>query len=409
MNETVAIIGSGPYGLAAAAHLRAAHIDAHVFGNPMDFWDTQMPRGMLLRSQWSASHIADPHGRLSLDSYCAAQRLAVPKPIPLGSFIEYGRWFQQQVVPDLDTRRVARLDGSDGHFRLTLEGGDVVTAERVVVAAGISPFASRPPQFDGLPGDRVVHTSQMVDPTSHAGLRTMIVGGGQSALESAALLHEAGVDVEVIVRRPRVTWLDQRAKWLKSEANPIRGLLYPPTDVGPPGLNLIVASPGLFRMLPRALQDPIAHRSIRPAGAAWLVPRVRGVRLTTGRSVLFAKAERREIRVTLSDGTERRVEHVVLATGFRVNLAQYGFLAPSLLSTIRVMNGYPELGRGFESSVPGLHFVGAVAARSFGPLCRFVAGTGYTARSVTAAIVAQPGARWQAIPQGVRASTYRPT
>ena len=395
MTHTVAIVGSGPYGLAIAAHLRAARMDTRVFGMPMDFWDTRMPRGMLLRSPWSASHISDPDGRLSLDSYCAAQKVEVPRPIPLRNFIEYGRWFQQQVVPDLDPRRVVRIDVSNGRFRLVLEDEDVAIADRVVVAAGISPFARTMPEFDRLPADRVAHTSEVVNPASYAGRRTVIVGGGQSALESAALLQEAGAEVEVIVRRPRVIWLDQRAKWLKSEANPIRGLLYPPTDVGPPVLNQIVAHPGVFKALPRALQERVAYRSIRPAGAAWLVSRVRGVKLTTGRSVRAANVDRQGVRLALSDGTNRHVDRVLLATGFRIDLAKYGFLTGPLLHAIRAVDGYPELGRGFESSVPGLHFVGAVAARSYGPLCRFVAGTAYTARSLAAAIVPRTVARWQ--------------
>jgi hypothetical protein len=74
---------------------------------------------------------------------------------------------------------------------------------------------------------------------------------------------------------------------------------------------------------------------------------------------------------------------VLLGTGYKVAIARYGFLSPPLLEAIRTVNGYPLLNKGFESSVPGLYFVGATAAYSFGPLCRFVAGTRFTAVTLT--------------------------
>jgi len=55
----VVIIGAGPYGLAAAAHLRAAGIEHRIFGEPLSFWRRHMPAGMFLRSAWEASHIVD--------------------------------------------------------------------------------------------------------------------------------------------------------------------------------------------------------------------------------------------------------------------------------------------------------------------------------------------------------------
>jgi hypothetical protein len=214
-----------------------------------------------------------------------------------------------------------------------------------------------------------------------------VIDAGQSALETAALLHELGAEVEVLARRPRVYWLDQKMRWLKSEANPLRPLLYPPTDVGPPGLNLI-ATPELFKRLPRRLQEKIAYRSIRPAGSGWLVPRVRNVRITTGVGVSSVKSTGECLSLDLSDGSKRSLDHVMLATGYQVDVWRYEFLGSGLLKQLRVSDGYPVLDAGFESSLPGLHFVGAPAARSFGPLCRFVSGTPFTARALTRSVLA---------------------
>src|SRR5690348_9384231 len=110
MTCRVAIIGAGPYGLAAAAHLRAANVETHVFGQPMCFWEQQMPAGMFLRSPVSASHISDPGDDFTLDRYSETEQTPLSKPIPLRRFVEYGRWFQSNVVPDLDRRRVERVE-----------------------------------------------------------------------------------------------------------------------------------------------------------------------------------------------------------------------------------------------------------------------------------------------------------
>jgi hypothetical protein len=72
-----------------------------------------------------------------------------------------------------------------------------------------------------------------------------------------------------------------------------------------------------------------------------------------------------------------------------VDVARLDFLAPGLVQGIRREEGYPLLAPGFESSVAGLHLLGAAAARSFGPLMRFVAGTGYAARALTKGVAGE--------------------
>ena len=200
----------------------------------------------------------------------------------------------------------------------------------------------------------------------------VVVGGGQSALESAALLHEAGADVEVITRAPVIHFL--RGAPLRRRLGPLRPLVYPSTDVGPPGLNLIAGSPN-WRFLPSRLGDQIARRCIRPAGAGWLVDRLTEVPHRVGLSVVRAAPEGARARLELDDGTERSVDHVLLATGYRVDIGRYDFLSRELAQGLARIDGYPRLRSGFESSVPGLHFLGAVAAASFGPVMRFVSGT----------------------------------
>src|ERR1700689_4085534 len=140
----VAIIGAGPYGLAAAAHLRNVGREPRVFGEPLRFWNTRTPAGMLLRSPYTGSDIGAPELKLTLRDF-ERDTHAVDVPIPVERFVEYGKWFQQRAVPDLDQREVRQIDKADSVFRIQADG-ETFEAGRVVVAAGIGTFARRPAQ-----------------------------------------------------------------------------------------------------------------------------------------------------------------------------------------------------------------------------------------------------------------------
>jgi cation diffusion facilitator CzcD-associated flavoprotein CzcO len=399
----VAIIGAGPYGLAAAAHLRAAGIETRVFGKAMSFWRQQMPAGMLLISSWDASHIADPRHALTLDAYMAERQLELPRPIPLEGFTEYGKWFQRKVVPDLDERTVTCVEPASPGFGLVLEDGERIEAERVVLASGLAPFAARPAVFDGISPALASHTADHHDLGRFTGRRVVVIGAGQSAFTSAALLHESGAEVEVIVREPQIFWV-QRKFHRHALLKPLARLAYASSDVGPAGLSRLIGMPELFRRLPTRLRRRISVRSTRPSGAPWLRPRVRDVPFTLGRAVTAAEPVRGRLRLRLNDGTEREVDHALLATGYRVAVARYPFLSEPLVRAVRQEEGFPVLGAGFESSVPGLHFIGAVSEGAFGPLVRFVAGTDYTGRALARAISAsKPEASRAGYAQGLPA------
>jgi hypothetical protein len=336
-----------------------------------------MPAGMFLRSSWDASNIGALHGPLTIDAYQQSIGKQISKPIPLTDFIAYGRWFQQQALPDLDTRRIMRVVQDAHGFALTLNDGEVVHAGRVIVATGLDRFPNRPRIFEGLLPTVVSHAIEHDDLGVFNGQRVAVIGSGQSALESAAILYENGADVEVLARAPAVRWLARSAK-LHSLPKQVQHLMYSPTDVGPPGLSWLVAWPEIFRRLPKRLQPPLAYRAIRPAGAGWLVPRLSDVPITTGTSVINASPNGSGLNLTLSDGGKRTVDHVLLATGYRIDVCGYEFLDPAIRDSLKHQGGYPTLHGGFESSVPGLHFIGAPAAISYSPVMRFVSGTWFT-------------------------------
>ena len=385
----VAIIGAGPYGLSSAAYLKTAGVEARVFGEPMTFWRNQMPVGMCLRSNWGASHIADPNGELTLDAYCRQNGNHISKPIPLDRFVDYGQWYQRQAVPGLETRHVRSIDRAPRGFKVTMADGEEFIAQRVVVAAGIGAFAAYPPEFANIPRSLASHTSEHNDLRKFKGQRVIVIGAGQSALESAALLKEAGIPVDVIARKPALNWVGLHPKL--HHLGIISKALYSKRDVGPAGISRLVAMPHVFRRFPRPFQERTAYRAIRPAVAGWLQARIADIPVTFGRKVVLAQTAGNQLNLRLDDGTERVADHVLLATGFRVDVSRYPFLAPSLTAQLKAVNGFPVLTRGLESSIPGLHFLGKPAAWSFGPLLGFVSGAEFASTELVRFVTRNQG------------------
>jgi FAD-dependent urate hydroxylase len=389
----VTVIGAGPYGLSATAHLRTIPgLEVRTFGKPMSFWQCNMPAGMFLRSGWEATHIADPARSLTLESFQSATGRRFSKPVPLDCFVEYGQWYQHQAAPELDQREVVRVDIRSNRFQVSLADGETLESRRVVVAAGICSFASRPKEFGGFDRSLVSHASEHQQLRGFAGRKVLVIGSGQSALESAALLHEGGAEVEVVGRADHINWLQGWASttlhWRLGGF--VRKLLYAPTDVGPAGMSQLMARPDILRKLPRGLQDKLRKRAVRPAGSRWLVKRLERVPIRLGRTIESAKTAGGRVSVRWDDGSERTVDHVLLGTGYRVDIAKYRFLSDKLKDSIDRKDGFPRLSPGLETSVEGLHILGAPAAWSFGPLMQFVSGTHYASRVLLRAIAGRP-------------------
>jgi cation diffusion facilitator CzcD-associated flavoprotein CzcO len=379
----VAVVGAGPYGLSAAAHLQHAGVATAVFGEPMAFWRHNMPNGMMLRSPWRATHLSDPSGTFSLDAYAAAHGIAADRLLPLEDFVGYGEWFQRHAVPDVDRRTVRTIEPARDGFHLTLDDGEVVGAGRVVVATGLRHQEYRPEAFGDLPTALVSHTSEHTELEKFRGQRIAVIGRGQSACESAALLAEAGAEVELISRGD-IHWLGAAAPGAQRAMARLRQLLKSPSEVGPFPLRWLAEAPGLVRYLPENLREEFSRRCLKAAAAGWLHPRFGEVACRPGHTITGARAVADRIALDLDSG-EATFDHVILGTGYRVDVSRLGILSPQLLQRLSCIQGSPVLRGGFESSVLKLHFVGSYAVRSFGPLLRFIAGAPFAARAVTAA------------------------
>ncbi len=347
-----------------------------------------MPAGMRLRSSKRSSHIADPRRALTIDRYVQVTGRSITTPaLTREEFVDYGLWFAGQAVPDLDPRRIEGVCAAERGFDLRLSDGEQRHVDRLVVAAGLSCFPHWPEIFRGFSNAAVTHTCEHRDLSVFAHQRVAVVGSGQSALESAALLFEHGAEVEVIMRTQAVNWLPEPEPALpNARPSRFRSIPLPPTDIGGGGPRdaWVAATPDVWRLLDPARQQRISFRCVRPAASGWLRPRTAEVTITAGRLV-SGLTERHDgrLRLRLDDGTERVVDHVLLGTGYAVDVRRYPFLDSALLTRLVVADGFPVLGAGLESSISGLHFLGAPATHSFGPIMRFVVGSWYAAPALT--------------------------
>src|SRR5579859_2079532 len=376
----VAIVGAGPYGLSSASYLKDKGVGVAVFGDPMSFWRDHMPAGMYLRSNWLASHISDPHKKLTLDHYKADVGVEFKHPVPLQHFVAYGQWYQQKAVPEVKRCQVTGIETANGNFKVTLSDGATVSSKRVIIATGIAPFPWMPTAFEGLPKTHVTHTSDHSDLSRFRGQNVLIIGSGQSALDAARLLYAMDTKVEVVGRQKQIRWVGQHV-WLH-KLGFLSWCLYSNFDVGPAGISRLVGFPNIFKLLPRGLQDPISYRAIRPAGTGWQRPYLANVPMTLNCEATSVEVQGDKVRLKLSNGSERLVDHVIVATGYKADIDRYSFFTSAIRNALKTVSGSPVLGRGLESSVPGLHFAGKPAAWSFGPLLNFVSGTHFAGAEI---------------------------
>jgi hypothetical protein len=397
--DPVVVIGAGPYGLATAAWLGAAGVPVRIFGEPMEGWRAHMPEGMFLKSVPAASSISAPEPGYGFADFRAAQGkepVGDLYPIPVEEFIDYGGWFQERRVPELERSMVRGVQAVDRGFGITLDSGEEFLASAVVVSTGLVPFAHEPRELRRLAATGLTsHTCEHRDLTGFAGQQVAVLGAGQSALESAALLHEAGARPTVVARAPAVLFGDPPQTDVPG-ARPRSTRLSKPGSALGPGWSLFAVSrgPAAYRHLPTSLRIRLLHTVLGPSGAWWLRERVDGrFPVLSGRTVRSAVPENGEVRLELADpGGETgllRADHLLLATGYRVDVDRLGLLEPTLRQAVRTFRGAPQLSAGLESSVPGLYFTGLAAAPTFGPVLRFVCGTGFAARQVAAAVTAR--------------------
>jgi thioredoxin reductase len=292
--------------------------------------------------------------------------------------------FQKRFVPNVDIRNVADASRSGDKFLLRLEDGSSVRAARVVVATGLRDYAYIPEALRRLPKDLATHSGEY-GPVDHlAGRKVLVIGGGASAVDLAWSLHERGSDVSLVCRKPAIEFHPEPPprKWysaIRTPDSPIGG-----------GWNLwfYARAPHLFRLLPEMTRRRIVATVLGPFPGWFMTKQVLGrIPILGGLEVTGADVAENQVRLTTDagDGGETRLtaDHVVAATGYRVDVNRLRFLDDALKKRIKSRSGSPILSAHFESSVPGLYFVGVASAVTFGPVMRFVAGAEFTVSNLS--------------------------
>ncbi|MFJ4712651.1 FAD-dependent oxidoreductase [Streptomyces sp. NPDC088785] len=381
------IVGAGPYGLSIAAHARARGLRTAVFGRPMESWRHHMPRGMFLKSEPWASNLSAPGATLRLEEYCAGIGTTARHghPIPVETFADYGLWFAHRAVPGLDERMITRIDAAPEGFTARTEDGELLHGRAVALATGVLPYLNLPAALRGLTEDHVTHSSGHSDLDRFAGADVTVVGGGQAALETAALLAEQSTRVRLVARAPALAWNSVPPPWDRPWWQSLRA---PHSGLGCGWRNWFYAQrPGAFRCLPEGTRAGIAASALGPAGAWWVRDRVTGsdIDIRLGRTIVDARLEAGRVRLRTAgpggaDVAEFATDHVIAATGFEASCARMTVLAPRVRALLAPRpESAPRVGRGFASDCPGLFLAGLVTAPDFGPAMRFVHGATYTA------------------------------
>lgn len=379
----VVVIGAGPYGLSIAAHLAAKGVNVAIFGKPLELWRDNMPSGMFLRSHWWASNLSDPQKKYGLKQFFEVSPYTVCYPMPIQLFIDYGMWFQKHVVPFVDPTYVSLVEQNDRQFMMTLVDGRRVEASSVVMAIGPGYYHYIPAEYAHLPVELLTHTFASSDFSRFAGKTVAIIGGGQSALEWAALLYEAGAAVHVIARRP-IVWFEPHGE---AKRPFIERLIAPDSGITTGwkfrGLEVF---PYFFQRFPQETKARMVKNTHWPAASNWLQDRIFGkVVLHEGHVAVHIAESDRGVKLTLSDNSCLHIDHIITATGYRTDTNRLTLLHPSILAHINTYAGSPVLNPWFESSVLGLYFAGFSTLQSFGPLYRFVAGVPATAPRIARA------------------------
>jgi cation diffusion facilitator CzcD-associated flavoprotein CzcO len=377
------IIGAGPFGLSAAAYAADHGIPHLLVGTPMQFWKENMPVGMLLRSacDW---HL-DPEGVHTMVRYLETrgQTPADVEPLSLSTYLGYAQWFQRAKGLEAEGSHVVELRrtrGPGSRFEALLSGGRKITAHNVLIAIGFRHFAHIPPELSELlPPGRWSHTCDGVRLETFRGQRVLIIGGRQSALEWAALIHEAGAAaVDVSHRHATPDFAEADWSW-----------------VGPI-VDAMVDDPGWYRKLSQQEKDWIKQRlwaEGRLKVEPWLKPRLDHPSITlwpdtrlTGCRLLPTG----DLEAELDGGRSVSVDRVVLATGYQVDMARIPFLARGgLLDELDTEDGHPVLDESLQASVPGLFITSMPATRDFGPFFAFTVSVRTSATIVGRAVDAQ--------------------
>jgi cation diffusion facilitator CzcD-associated flavoprotein CzcO len=374
---TLLVIGAGPYGIATAAYAKYLSVPVTVVGKTLDFWKTNMPRGMFLRSgpDW---HL-DARDAATFQAYFNMRGLthAQVKPVPLDIFLDYASWFMGQYDLTPHPALVTELTRSNGTYTATLDDGSQIRADKVVLSLGFAWFKHYPPELTNkLPAGSYTHTCDVIDFEFFRDKRVLIVGGRQSAFEWTALIREKGADeIHVIHRHATPQFTEPDWSWVQ------------------PMVRRTLEDHGWWRRSTDEEKDKI-RQDFWAVGRltleAWLGPRVLHPNIHIHEKTTIVAARTLTdgtYEVTLDDDTTVQVHHIILATGYAPNMQHVAFLdRTTILRELQTLNGSPILSTEFQTNLPNLYVTGLAAVQDFGPFFGFTVACPVAARIIGEAV-----------------------
>ncbi len=375
MNSTqFLVIGAGPYSLAVAAYTKYLGVPTTVVGKPLDFWKTNMPRGMFLRSNpdW---HL-DAREVKTFEAFLKVRGLtrAEVKPVPIDIFLDYASWFAGQYDVQPHLAYVTRLTKVEDGYIATLDDGIEIHA-----AQGFSYFKHAPLDLlERLPVGSFVHTCDTVDFEFYRGKRVLIVGGRQSAFEWAAMINEKGAsEVHVTHRHATPKFNEPNWDWVQ------------------PMVRRTLDDHGWWRKMTHEEQEKIRSDFFwvgRLTLEEWLDKRVHqpNIHIHEKTNIVAVNAkDDKTYDVLLDDDKQLNVHHIILATGYRPNFERIPFLdRTTIMEGLTIIEGFPALDTEFQTSLPNLYVNGMAATRDFGPFFGFTVGCPIAAKIIGDAVAA---------------------
>ena len=341
----VIIIGAGPAGLACAATMRTLELNATVL-------EKAGTVGSVWRFHYDRLHLHTDRNHSGLPGMAMPRHYPTyPSRAEVVEYLEaYARHFDIWPRFGADVQRVAR--NGEG-WRVDTNAGEFL-ARIVVVATGIATAPYRPswPGIEAFQGS-IIHSSEYRNASAFAGKRVLVVGFGNSGGEIALDLAEAGIDVTLAVRSPvQIIPRDLLGLPILTWVVFYRHLPARLVDtINAPVLRLALGNfekLGLRRATkgPRQMVEEDGHVPLIDIGT---LARIRdgsiairgGIDRMTADSVVFA------------DGTEEKLDAIILATGFRPDLRR---LIPNE-DDLFDQHGMPRV-TGKPTAAPGLYFCG---------------------------------------------------
>lgn len=360
------IIGAGPFGLSAASFANFHQIDYMVIGKPMAFWKENIPENMYLRSgtDW---HL-DPYGNYTIETFLKSRNKTPEdvKPLPLTLFLDYAEWFQEQQNINVLDKLIVKLDYLEGEkkYLITLKDGKEIKAINVLIAIGFKFFKKLPVYLTKkLPAGSFTHTCDVVKFEKFKDKSVLIIGGRQSAYEWAALIVEAGAKtVHISHRHETPEFAESHWSWID------------------PIMDQMVDNPEWYRTLNEKEQEEIERKfwiedsqKLEP----WLLPRIdrENIKIWPLSNVVKCdEANSGLYKVHMDNGKRLEVDHIILATGYKVDINKIPFLSSgNILPKLYINEGFPDLDGYLQTNLHGLYMTSMIATKSFGRFFAYIA------------------------------------